>query len=95
MFENQTQESCEAARELLNKMISHIQEIQSAPGTLGKPDYYLGLKHAVDVIRCEADLAWLNLATPESGDAPARHDWDAEAVQTGLDYAGLPESDPR
>ena len=68
MFENQTQESCEAARDQLNRIIATIEQTKTEDLAAGQPWYGLGLEHAVGIIKMHADIAWLNLATPESGD---------------------------
>ena len=69
MFENQSPEACEAARDLLNRIIADIEKDKSEPYAADQPWCQLGLEMAIGIIKMHADIAWLNLATPGSGDA--------------------------
>ena len=69
MFENQSPEACEAAAALLNRIIASIEEGKTRDWAADQPWYQLGLEHAIGTIRMHAEIAWLNLATPGSGDA--------------------------
>ena len=69
MFENQSPEACEATVALLNRIIASIEQNKTEDYAADQPWYQLGLEHAIGTIRMHAEIAWLNLDTPESGDA--------------------------